>query len=280
MEVADGWEAAHRERLIDGFGPKGRDPVATSLRETLLPALADVVDRCLPAPRCETLLPYFNLTYVATTSHGQPGRATLPDDLRQLIYPRSPAPITSDSPWLDEFFYAGYAFSLPASPEPRHTMDQLEHLLLHLNVLYARMDRSAGAADRLIRAASQEENLDWPIALECQPQADYQALVRPTFSYDHHVLKLRDGLLRAWETNKIRERTEILLRMAQQAVERKLAQQQARRVARVNLVVTILVIFSFAASVETAVNLWRLFRLPQKDRLRGCTNMRGRRHDL
>jgi hypothetical protein len=33
-------------------------------------------------------------------------------------------------------------------------------------------------------------------------------------------------------------------------------------VARVNLVVTILVIFSFVASVEAAVNLWKMFKLP------------------
>jgi hypothetical protein len=256
IEVADGWGAAHRERLIDGFGPKGRDPVAEKLRAVLLPALAEVADRCCPEARCETLLPYFNLTYAAETSHQQPGRATLPDNLRQLIYPRSPAPITSDSPWSDEFFYAGYAFSLLASPEPRHTLDQLEHLLLHLNVLYARMERSAGAADRLIRASSREENLEWLIALERRLRADYQALVRPTFSYDHHVLKLRDSLLYAWETDKTRERTDILLQMARQAVERKLAQEQARRVARVNLVVTILVIFSFVATLEAAVNLW------------------------
>ncbi|HET9143570.1 hypothetical protein [Actinophytocola sp.] len=258
MEVADGWNAA-RGALIDRFGPNGRDAVVGKIRDVLLPALVEVSDRCCPEASGETLLPYFNLTYVGETSHQLPGRGTLSDELRQLVYPRSPAPITSDSPWADEFFYAGYAFSLLAAPDPRHTLDQLEHLLLHLDVRYARMDRSAASADRLVRASLAEENLAWLIGLESRLRADYQALVRPTFSYDHHVLKLRDSLLYAWETDKTRERTDTLLQMARQAVERKLAADQARRVARVNLVVTILVIVNVVASIESAVNLWRIW---------------------
>jgi hypothetical protein len=170
-------------------------------------------------------------------------------------------PITSNSPWSDEFFYAGYAFSLLASAAPRRTLDQLEHLLLHLDVLYARMDRSANAADRLIRGSSRDEDVDWLVALERRLRADYQALVRPTFSYDHHVLRLRDSLLFAWEIDKTRERTETLLQMARQAVERQLAQRQAQRIGRVNLLITVLAVLSFIASVDAAVNLWlRLFR--------------------
>ena len=256
IDVPDGWSAAHRKQLIDVFGRNGRDDIAAKLRDVLLPALSDMGDRCCPQAPCETLLPYFNLTYAAQTLHPEPGRVTLSDELRQLVYPRSPAPIMSDSPWMDEFFYAGYAFSLLASADPRHTLDQLEHLLLQLNVLYARMDRSAAAADRLIRATPLDENLDWLISLEYRLRADYQALVRPTFSYDHHVIRLRDSLLRAWDTSAIRERADILLQLARRAVERNLAQAQGRRVARVNLVVTILVIISFVASLEAAVNLW------------------------
>jgi hypothetical protein len=261
IEVPDGWTADYRERLVDGFGPGGRDLVAEKLRDVLLPALAEVAHRCCPEATSETLLPYFNLTYIAATSHPRAGRATLPDDLRQLIYPRSPTPIKSDSPWSDEFFYAGYALSLLASAAPRRTLDQLEHLLLHLDVLYARMDRSASAADRLIRESSHDGDVDWLVALERRLRADYQALVRPTFSYDHHVLKLRDSLLFAWEIDKTRERTETLLQMARQTVERQLAQKQAQRVARVNLLITILAVLSFVASVDAALNLWmKLFR--------------------
>jgi hypothetical protein len=259
LEVPDGWTAENRDRFMEGFGPRGRDTVAEALRDRLFPALAEVSDRCCQHAPGQTLLPYFNLTYVGATSHPRPGRATLPDDLRQLVYPRSPAPITSDSTWSDEFFYAGYAFSLLASNDPDATLEQLEHLLLNLDVLYARMDRSAGAADRLIRGSSRGEDVEWLVALERRLRADYQALVRPTFSYDYHVLKLRDSLLHAWETDRTRERTETLLEMARQAVERQIAQQQARRVGRVNLVLTILAVLSFVASVEAAVNLWTKF---------------------
>ncbi|MGH3389007.1 MAG: hypothetical protein ACRDOO_09020, partial [Actinomadura sp.] len=125
IDVPDGWEPEHRERLLTAFGPTGRDPVAETLRDMLLPPLAEMADRCSPDARRETLLPYFNLTYAATTTHPLPGRGTLPHDLRRLIYPRSPAPITSNSPWADEFFFAGYAFLIIASAAPGHTLDQL-----------------------------------------------------------------------------------------------------------------------------------------------------------
>lgn len=258
IEVAGGWDKPHRERLIDGFGPEGRDAVAERLLAVLRPALAEMADRCCPKAPCETIVPYYNLTYVAQTSEARPGRGTLPDELRLLIYPRSPAPITSDSTWSDEFFYAGYAYSILVGRNPRNTLEQIGHLLLYLGVLYARMDRSAGAADQLIRSATleKEQDREWLIGLERRLRADYQALVRPTFTYDYHVLKLRDSLLYAWETEKMRERADTLMQMARQAVERKFAEDQARRVTRVKLVVTILTALSLVSSIDAAVDLW------------------------
>lgn len=257
--VPGGWAAGNREFLLKGFGPDGRDPVAERVRDALLPALSELSDNCCPAAACETLMPYFNLTYVAETTHPRPGRATLPDEFRKLIYPRSPDPITSNSPWADEFFFAGYAFSLLASAAPDGTLHRIEHLLLNLNALYSRLDRSASAADQMIRAGSRGKNIDWLVALERRLRADYQALIRPTFSYDHHVLRLRDSLLYAWDTDKTRERTDTLLQMAREAVERQLAEQQARRVTQVNLVVTILTIISLIASVDAGADLWARF---------------------
>lgn len=259
ISVPGGWTAGHREFLLKGFGPEGRDLVAGAMRDALLPALSELSDNCCAGATCETLLPYFNQTYVAATSHPRPGRATLPDEFRNLVYPRSPEPIASDSPWSDEFFFAGYAFSLLASAAPRETLDRLEHLLLNLDVLYSRMDRSAFAADQMIRGESSGEDIAWLVALERRLRADYQALTQPTFSYDHHVLRLRDSLLYAWEADKSRERTDTLLQMARQAVERQLAEQQARRVARVNLVVTILTIISLIVSADAAASLWERF---------------------
>jgi hypothetical protein len=257
VEIPDGWDPPHREGLLAGFGPANRDPLARRLHEAVLPALTEVIVRCGPRESGgDAVLPYVNLTYVGRTTHPQPGRATLPDDLGHLVYPRSAAMVTSDSTWVEEFFFAGYAFSLLASARPEATVQQLEHLLLYLDVLYARMDRSAGAADHLIRGTSLDQDIDWLVALEGRLRADYQALVRPTFTYDYHVLKLRDSLLHAWDTDKVRERTETLLDMARRTLERKLAQDQARRVGRLNVVLTIIALLSLVSSVDAALNLW------------------------
>lgn len=257
--VPDGWTAGKREPLLSGFGPEGRDPAATLIRDALLPALSELSDNCCPSARCKTLLPYFNQTYVAETSHPRPGRAILPDAYRRLIYPRSAAPIKSDSPWASEFFFAGYAFSLLASARPQRTLDQLEHLLLNLNVLNSRMEKSAAAADQMIRSDERKKDIDWLVELEQRLRADYHALIQPTFSYDHHVLMLRDSLLRAWQIDKTRERTDTLLHMARQAVENQVAREQARRINRVNLIVTILTVVSLISSVDASVDLWTRF---------------------
>jgi len=259
IAVPDGWTAGKRERLLEGFGPAGRDPTAAMIRDALLPALSELSNNCCPSAKCKTLLPYFNQTYVAETSHPRPGRATLPDAYRGLIYPRSSAPITSDSPWVSEFFFAGYAFSLLASAAPQRTLDQLEHLLLNLDVLNSRMANSASAADQMIRSDARKKDVDWLVALEQRLRADYEALTQPTFSYDHHVLMLRDSMLHAWEIDKVRERTDTLLHMARQAVENQLATEAAARINRVNLIVAILTIVSFISSVDASVDLWTRF---------------------
>lgn len=260
LRIADGWTEGRRAQLIDGYGQKGRDEVTTRIRDELLPALTAMSDRCRQGASCPTVLPYFNLTYAGGTTHPAPGRATLSDALRHLIYPRSAAPIPSESTWPEEFFYPGYAFFLLASRgDPRDTLGQLEHLLGQLNVHYARLERSASAAERIVREMALDEDPELLIALERRLRADYQALVRPTFSYDFHVLKLRDAVLEAWETEKVRERTDTLLEMARRAVERKLEHDQTRRVARVNLAVTIVAILSFVQCVDSALNLWSKF---------------------
>ncbi|PBC70135.1 hypothetical protein BX265_7527 [Streptomyces sp. TLI_235] len=259
MRIADGWSEVQRERLLDAFGPKGRDDVTTLIRDELLPALTAMSDRCRQGPPCPTVLPYFNLTYAGSTTHPTPGRATLSDPLRHLVYPRSAKPIPSESTWPEEFFYPGYAFFLLASRSPHGTLGQLEHLLGQLNVHYARLEHSANAAERIIRESALDEDPELLIGLERRLRADYQALVRPTFSYDFHVLKLRDSVLKAWETEKVRERTDTLLEMARHAVERKLEHEQVRRVTRVNLAVTIVAILSFAQCVDSALNLWSRF---------------------
>jgi hypothetical protein len=259
IDVAEGWIGENRSHVMSVFGPDGRDRVTSELRALLLPALGEVSRRCGTSVETGILFPYFNLTYGAATSLPEVGRATLPDEFRSLIYPRSSDPIGSDSPWLDEFFFAGYAFNLLVGVRPERTLDQLEFLLLHLDVLYARMARSAGFADQSIRNNSQTADITWLVDLDQRLRADYQALIGPTFSFDFHVLKLRDALLDVWGAEQIRERTETLMQMTRTTVGRRLAEDQARRVSRVNLIVVILTVLSVVASVDAAVNLWTRF---------------------
>lgn len=258
ITVEAGWDSDRRAALLAAFGPSGREETAAAVRETLLPPLTELTRRC-GDPQDSLELPYFNQTYVGQTSHPEPGRAALRDELRALIYPKSAAPTVSDSPWFDEFFYAGYAYNLLAAPRPATTCEKLELLLLQLDVSYARLARSAAAADLAIRQQTHDADVNWLVGLELRLRADYQALVTPTFSFDFHVLTLRDALLTAWDTDALRGRTDTLLTMSRQAVERRLAERQTRRVTLVNRWITLLTALSAIATAEAAVNLWSRF---------------------
>jgi hypothetical protein len=259
VSVPDGWTAENREALLAGFGPDGRKARWRELHELLLLPLEKLSGRCCPTAKYETVIPYLNATYAGSTTHPWPGRATLPDEYRYLIFPRTPAPIRSESPWASEFYCPGTGFSILASADPRPTLSKLEILLLHLDVLYARMDNSAAAADRVVRSVEHRKKTDGLIAAEFRLRSDYHALVQPTFSYDAHVTQLRDALLSAWETDKNSARADALLDMARQAVERQIALEQGRRVARLNLVLAILTIISLISSIDAAVDLWHRF---------------------
>ncbi len=254
IAVAGGWDD-RRDAFLARFGPASRHQTVTAVRSVLLGPLTRLSRAC-DADASVTALPYFNQTYVASTSHPAPGRAALADDLRTLVYPRSADPLGSDSPWYDEFVYAGYAFSLLAAARPAATLDQLEQLLLRLDVIYARLAGSADAAEDAIRRQGDGNDIDWLVGLERRLRADYHAVITPTFSFDHHVLKLRDAYLSAWDTDALRARTESVLAMARQSVERRLAQQQATRVTWLNYVVALLTLLSLVATFDAAWNLW------------------------
>jgi hypothetical protein len=260
VTVPDGWTGENRGALLAAFGPGGgREARWREFRELLLPPLSELSDRCCPAAAYKTTIPYLNATYAGSTTHPWPGRATLPDEYRYLIFPRTPAPIRSESPWASEFYCPGTGFSILASADPVPTLGKLEILLLHLDVLYARMDNSAAAADRVIRSVEHRKIIDVLIAAEYRLRSDYHALVQPTFSYDAHVTQLRDALLSAWDTDKNSQRADALLSMARQAVERQIALEQSRRAGLLNLVVVILTIISLVGSIEAAVDLWSRF---------------------
>jgi hypothetical protein len=259
VTVPDGW-TENREGLLAGFGPGGgREARWREFRDLLLPALSKLSASCCPTGHYKTIIPYLNATYAGSTTHPWPGRATLRDEYRDLIFPRTPAPIRSESPWASEFYCPGTGFSILASEDPKPTLGKLEVLLLHLDVLYARMDNSAAAADQVIRTVGHHKKVDDLIAAEYRLRSDYHALVQPTFTYDAHVTQLRDALLSAWDTDKNSARAEALLDMARQAVERRIVQEQRRHAARLAMVVTILTILSAIGSIDAAVDLWSRF---------------------
>ena len=256
VTVPDGWTAEYREALLAGFGPDGRTAIGREFRELLLPAVSELCGNCCPTAKYPTVIPYLNATYAGSTTHPRPGRATLPDKYRNLIFPRTPAPIRSESPWMSEFYCPGTGFSILASADPLGTLGKLEILLLNLDMLYARMDNSAAAADRVVRSAERRKDTDGLIAAEYQLRADYHALVEPSFTYDAHVTQLRDALLSAWDIDKNSQRADALLNMARQAVERQIALDQGRRVARLNFVLALLTIISLISSIDAAFDLW------------------------
>ena len=265
VTVPDGWSPENREALLAVFGPgnddsdgreSGRELLADELRARLLPAISQMCHNCCPQDKCPTVIPYLNATYAGSTDHPAPGRATLRDEYRDLIFPRTAAPIRSESPWMSEFYCPGSGFSILASENPAKTLGKLEILLLNLDVLYARMDNSAAAADRVVRSAERRKNIDGLIAAEYRLRSDYHALVQPSFTYDAHVTQLRDALLSSWDTDKNSQRADALLNMARQAVERQIALDQGRRVARLNFVLALLTIISLISSIDAAFDLW------------------------
>jgi hypothetical protein len=260
LTVAGGWERDRRPDLIAAVGPAGRDDFSAALRMMLLDPATQLIRRSVGAD-VEVALPYFNLTYGGRTGHPMPGRAALADELRILVYPNSPEPLPSRSPWHHQYFYPGYAFNLLAMPDAedcRRNLHKLALLLLILDVSYARLARTARAADRALwdgQRGGYGADAGWLERLERRLRSDYQALVTPTFSYDHHALMLRDGILDAWDAAGLETRAEDLLAAVRQILERELAEEQAQRVARVNTIVTILTVLSAIATIEAVVSL-------------------------
>lgn len=259
IKLTNGWSPAVRATTLSVVGRDGREQLAGELRELLLKPLERLLRRCGLGESTVAHLPYFNLTYAGSTLHPAPGRSSLDDSLRTLVYPDSPMPLKSCSPWLDQFLYAGYAYNLLAMRDPQPGLTKLALLLLILDVSYARLARTAAAADASLLSRRYNADIEWLTQLEHRLRSEFQSLVTPTFSYDHHTLKLRDGLLRAWDAAKLQSRAENLLAIVRRTVEMELAERQARRIRRVNLVVTVLTVLSAVATAEAAVSLFDYF---------------------
>ena len=258
LRLPGGWTPERRAATLHAIGVTGREVLAARLRTALLPLLEQVLHRTGADRDTTVALPYFNLTYAGSTDHAEPGRLPLHDRLRTLVYPEAATPLASSSPWLDEYFYAGYAYHLLAMRDPVPNLRRLILLLLILNVSYARLARFAAAADRALVSRDYRTDLAWLADTERRLRSEYQSLITPTFSFDHHALKVRDAILRSWDVPKLQSRTDNLISMVRHAVEFRMAQDQARRIRRLNLIVVVLTTLSVIPTVEAVLALYRL----------------------
>lgn len=253
FRIPGGWDE-EREATMSAFGPEAgdgpgwsqqdepehRDLLARHLQVELLEPVTQLLRQHDPTRSATARLPYFNLAYAGDSDQPEPGRQVLDDSYRWLVYPESAEPLTSDSPWCDEFLYAGYAYHLLAGVNPAHRLRKLAALLMILNVTYARMAGFADAAENHLRGDALGSNAEQLAHIERRLRSEYESLVTPTFSYDHHALMLRDSILQSWDLPKLQARTEGMISMVRNAVEFRIAQEQARRVNRLNWLVIIL----------------------------------------
>lgn len=253
LRIPDGWEPRRQGTTMRAVGIEGRELLAARLRSALLGPLNRLLRRCGTGSVPDAVLPYFNLTYSGDTDHPAPGRSRLDDGLRHLVYPDSAMPLASRSPWLDEYLYTGYAYHLLATRDPLPNARKLALLLLILNVSYARLARFADAADSALRSRVHYTDVAWLVRTERRLRSEYQALITPTFSFDHHALTVRDAVLESWDVPKLQARADNLLSMVRNAVEFRMAQDHARRIRRLNLLVLILTAVSIIPVVETVV---------------------------
>jgi hypothetical protein len=260
LRIPSGWDGDRRAATLGMVGVQGRESLAAALRAKLLPPLGRMLRRSGAGESCTIILPYFNLTYAGRTDHPAPGRAHLDDELRHLVYPASPMPLPSCSPWHDEYLYAGYAYNLLATKDPLPSLRKLALLLLVLDVSNARLARLAAAADFALRSEDFETNSQWLAQTARRLRSEYQSLITPTFSFDHHALKIRDAILESWDVPKLMDRADNLISMLRDAIEFQMAADQARRIRKLNLVVFFLTVLSTISTIEAALSIYNMLR--------------------
>jgi hypothetical protein len=147
-----------------------------------------------------------------------------------------------------------------ATAHERPSAEKLTLLLLILNVSYARVARAAGAGDAELRRAEHTAVDSTSLAaLEYRLRADYQSLINPVFSYDHHALRMRDAILRSWEADNLQARMENVLAGVRQSIERSLANEQGRRLHLTNTVIVVLTMLSLVSTFQAGLEIYDRF---------------------
>lgn len=252
-----GWN--HRDAL-GPFGLEDREDTARRLRELILAELTDLLHSVEPRfGEAPPILPYINMTYGGLPTTQNPGRAHLDDAYRDLVYPSTPEPLTSSSPWASQFAYIGYAYMIVLDASPERSLQKLSLLLKILDITYLRLARASAAA---------RSHLDHPDVLDLKELEDiaamldsnYRDLTNPTFSFDHHALCLRDAIFTAWDIDTLNASAQAMLLRVQRRVQAVAAQNQQRRNRWIQLGLAAISALSLISAVESAINLVGIFR--------------------
>lgn len=233
LAVPGGW-THHRRALLAAFGPRSRqEHLGCSAIEAALIGRTGVVPngaqddgpladlaKCIheqvspgqSLPDLRDISPrYYHVLYAGQRSVDCPARATLHPEFRSLIYPPGPDPVRSHSPYLDEFAFAGNAFSIYAH-EGRCPAG-LAGFAKIIQICELQYNRLARICDSLhdMLAAEKGANMTELARMERLMQASFSELTAPTFSFNHRILCLRNGLLRQWGVDDLWARTQALV---------------------------------------------------------------------
>ncbi len=233
LAVPDGW-THHRRALLAAFGPRSRqERLGCSAIEAALIGRAEIVPngsqddgpladlaKCIhkqvspeqSLPGLQDISPrYYHVLYAGQSSVDCPARATLHSELRSLIYPPGPDSVRSHSSYLDEFAFAGNAFSIYAH-EARCPVG-LAGFAKIIQICELQYDRLARICDGLhdVLATDGAANMKELARMERLMQASFSELTAPTFSFNHRILCLRNDLLRQWGVDDLWARTQALV---------------------------------------------------------------------
>lgn len=227
MSISDGWKCSPKHMPL--FSPEVRSRTAETIREVLSSGLHQTYRQIFPEHSSPGIdMPYFNITYLGETRHRQPGLGYLKDDLRTLIYPEHAGPLTSSSPHNTEYFYAGYAYLMLFGARVTETLREYELLLQAIGVSYYRLSKLLEAARTALRA-NEVHDAEFLAEIASRLRADYNSLVSPIFSYDHHYLLMRNEIFRAWDINTLNLTCQSLLSTVRERAEVQANERQRRR---------------------------------------------------
>jgi hypothetical protein len=276
VRLPEGW-TQHRDALLCFFGPEGRrknlacDVVSNVLihgenrvdppekEKGPLGVLVAAIRRGAESALHARLTPaavdlsYYHLIYTGRVDSGNPGRKKIDDRFRELIYPRGPDAVSSQSPHIDEWAFLGYAFSILADAE--QSPGRLSGVVKMIQIVGFQYSRLSSICEEFQTWLMRGGNVRWSSlpGLEERMHISYSHLMTPTFSFNHQILQLRDALMQEWGLDRLLLRTERLLESVR-------ARRQQRRDRMTNILSWVLGFIAALAIVDALDSALSLYR--------------------